>query len=145
MDIGRNIVLRGTRTENLCLYKVNIRPVFPKEQVEFNYLEGKELLQLYNEFCTKVQNSLPRFERWGHHDKRHVKNLLMKEKNIKLTQEAEVCEPYIYGKAHRLPFGLREKHSKPVHLKCVNLLVNLFRRRDTCVVIDNYAKFRYGF
>ena len=48
-------------------------------------------------------------ERFGHQDKRHVKMLLEREMNIKIPAVKEICEPCIFGKAHRKPFGSRKK------------------------------------
>lgn len=56
---------------NGSLYKANVRPGFPKEEVEVNAPEDKESLQLYH-------------ERWGHQDKHHLRNIIMKEFNVKL-------------------------------------------------------------
>lgn len=53
------------------MYKAGIYPVFPTEQAEVNALEGKALLQLYR-------------ERWGHQDKRHGRQMLINEFDVRV-------------------------------------------------------------
>jgi hypothetical protein len=38
-------------------------------------------------------------ERFGNQDKRHTKNILEKEFQIKVKVDSSVCEPCMYGKA----------------------------------------------
>ncbi|KAF2887152.1 hypothetical protein ILUMI_19021, partial [Ignelater luminosus] len=52
-------------------------------------------------------------ERWGHQDKRHVRTMLQREMGINVLLKKDLCEPCVYGKAHRLPFGHRKSSSKP--------------------------------
>ncbi|GBO19176.1 hypothetical protein AVEN_198443-1 [Araneus ventricosus] len=59
-------------------------------------MENNYLLQLYH-------------ERWGHQNKRHIKDMIQKELGIRIHLDNKPCEPCIYGKAHRFPFGTRKK------------------------------------
>lgn len=138
LKINNNIVLQGERALNGSLYKADLQPVYPKEQVEVNVLEDKAVLQLYH-------------ERWGHQDKRHVREMLKKELEVslKLPLVTETCEPCIYGKAHKLPFGHRRKCTKPGELMSVDVcgpFDESFQKKKYLVLFkDNYTKFRYGF
>lgn len=62
--------------------------------------------------------------------------------------EKKLCEPCIYGKAHRLPFGRRETVSKAGELVSTDvygLFPESFQKNRYLVIFkDNYTKFRYG-
>ena len=60
-------------------------------------------------------------ERWGHQDKQHVKKMLQKELGINVKIDRELCEPCVYGKAHRLAFGTIPKASAPGELISTDL------------------------
>lgn len=82
---------------SITLYEANFAPIAPKEEINLSTtLNDSSVLQLYH-------------ERWGHQDKCHVKEMLERELNIKVKLDKEICEPCIFGKAHRLPFGSRRK------------------------------------
>lgn len=52
----------------------------------------------------------------GPQDKRHVCKFL-KEKEIEVNMDSEICEACIHGKMHRLSFGRRTEHpNKPGEL-----------------------------
>lgn len=60
---------------------------------------------------------------------------MLKELGIEVRLEKELCEPCVYGKAHRLSFGHREKASRAGELISadVSFVVhsrNLFKRID---------------
>lgn len=88
-------------------------------------------------------------ERWGHQDKRHVKVMLEKELDIKVGSDKGLCESYIYGKAHRLPFGHRERASKAGELVSADvcgLFPESFQKNRYLIVFkDSYTKFDYAY
>lgn len=129
--------MSGVRSANGTLYKANIEPVIRKETVRLNIaIADSSMLQLYH-------------ERWGHQDKRHVKEMLLNELGINVKLDKQLCEPCIYGKAHRLPFETREKASKPGELMSTDVCSPLdesFGKKMYLVIFkDNYTKYRYGF
>ena len=94
-------VLSGAREVGGTLYKAAIEPIIPsiKEGVDVAD-SNSSMLQLYH-------------ERWGHQDKRYVQEMLRKELNFRVNLDSEICEPCVYRKTHHLPFGTREKATKP--------------------------------
>lgn len=98
-----------------------------------------------------VDNSLLQLypERWGHQDKRHIRKILEKELGISVSLDKEVCEPCVYGKAHRLSFGTRKKVSKPGELisadVCGPFDESFQKKRYLAVFKDSFTKFRYGY
>lgn len=135
LKINGQVRLVGSREVNGSLYKVAIKPLVPKQGADVNLVEEKsDLLQLYH-------------ERWGHQDKRHVKMKLKRDFNIEVKLNEEICEPCTYGKAHRLPFGTREKSSKPGEListdVCGAFDESFQKKRYFVLFKDNYTKFRY--
>ncbi|GFV84632.1 retrovirus-related Pol polyprotein from transposon TNT 1-94 [Trichonephila clavipes] len=104
LKVNDDVVLYGSRNVNGSLFEANFEPILPKEMIEVHtVIADSSLLQLYR-------------ERWGHQDKRHIRNMLEKELGIHIKLDKELCEPCIYGKAHRLSFGTREKASEPGEL-----------------------------
>ena len=75
--------------------------------------------------------------------------MLEKDLGIEVRLEKEFCEPCVYGKAHRLPFGHREKTSKVGELisadVCGPFEESFQKNRYLVVFKDNYTKFRYGY
>ncbi|VVC45114.1 Hypothetical protein CINCED_3A012230 [Cinara cedri] len=62
------------------------------KKIEINVTAArKSMLKLYH-------------KRWRHQNKRHVKKLLAKEKDIQIIVDREICEACVYSKAHCLPF-----------------------------------------
>lgn len=60
----------------------------------------------------------------------------------------KICEPCIYGKAHRLSFGIRKKTTKPGELMSTDvckLFHESFMIKYLIVFKDSYTKFRYGY
>lgn len=88
-------------------------------------------------------------ERWGHQDERHVREILKRELGITVKIVRETCEPCIFGKAHRLPFGTRVKATKPGELVLTDVVgpfcKSFGKKRFLVVFKDSYTKFRYGF
>lgn len=132
LKVEDKIVLYGKREVNGSLFKATIKPM--KINNEINIVEGRSLLQLYH-------------ERWGHQDKRYVKKKLEKELGIKIKLNEELCESCIYGKAHRLPFGTRERKNKPGELLsadvCGPFNESFQKKRYFVIFKDSYTKYRY--
>ncbi|GFS48760.1 retrovirus-related Pol polyprotein from transposon TNT 1-94 [Trichonephila clavipes] len=104
LKLNDDVVLYGSRNINGSLFKANFEPILPKEMIEVHtVIADSSLLQLYD-------------ERWGHQDKRQIRNMLEKELGIHIKLDKELCEPCIYGKTHRLSFGTKEKASEPGEL-----------------------------
>jgi hypothetical protein len=96
-------IVTGHRKRFGGLYHLNIKTVIPTDSVEVQTTTSEDMLQLYH-------------ERLGHQNKRHVKNVVLREMGIKLELNQNVCEGCQYGKAHRLKFGTRDRATKPAHL-----------------------------
>lgn len=94
--VNGSVVLSGVRERNGSLFKAQMKVISPESAQSVNAVDSCGLLQLYH-------------ERWGHQDKRHVKNKLEKELDVKVQLNNQMCKPCVYGKAHRLPFGTRKK------------------------------------
>ena len=81
--------------------------------------------------------------------KRHVQEMLKKELGIIVKVVREICEPCVYGKAHRLPFGTRKKSTRPGELFSTDVVgpfcESFSKKRFLVVFKDSYTKFRYGF
>ena len=102
-------VVHGIREMGGTLFKAQIRSVIPANLTVNAMVEDDSTLQLYQ-------------ERWGHQDKNHIKNLLKKELDVDVrVNKNTVCESCIYGKAHRQPFGTRDKAEKPGELMQADL------------------------
>ncbi|GFU51041.1 uncharacterized protein TNCV_2757141 [Trichonephila clavipes] len=70
LKVNDDVVLYGSRNVNGSLFKANLKPILPKEMIEVHtVIADSSLLQLYH-------------ERWGHQDKRHIRNMLEKELGI---------------------------------------------------------------
>ena len=137
LKINNKAVLYGTRNISGGLYKVHMEVLLPDNPVEVNIATKTDsILQLYH-------------ERWGHQDKRHIKNVLRKEMNLKVELDNQLCEPCIYGKAHRLKFGRRQKAEKPGELLSTDVCgpfdESYKRYRYYVAFKDHFTKFRYVF
>ncbi|KMQ84496.1 retrovirus-related pol polyprotein from transposon tnt 1-94, partial [Lasius niger] len=138
LEVDGKTVLCGDRKVCGTLYKAAIKPITPEKKTEINAADtDSSTLQLYH-------------ERLGHQDKRHVKMLLEKELGIKVKLNKEPCEPCIFGKAHRLPFGTSWKEAaEPGELMSTDVcgpFDESFKKKRYLVVFkDSYTKFRYGF
>ena len=76
-----------------------------------------------------------------------MKNLLQKELGINVKLGREICEPCVYGKAHRLAFGTRIKASQQGELIAIDLCVpsdvSFGKKKYMAVFTDVCTKFRY--
>jgi len=102
-SVNGSTVLTGTREQYGTLYQTNMKSVPPENKSTVNVAESSDMLQLYH-------------ERWGHQNKQHIKKKLEKELDLKVKLDNKICEPCVYGKAHRLPFGTRKPASAPGEL-----------------------------
>ena len=137
LEVDGKVILCGVRKVYGTLYKAAIKPIIPESDTKVNVaVADSSMLQLYH-------------ERWGHQDKRHVKEMLEKEVGIKVKLDKELCEPCIYGKAHRLPFGTRKRATQPGELMSADVCGpfddSFTKKRYLVVFRDSYTKFRYGF
>ena len=131
--LKKQVWLEGNRKVGGSLYKVNFRVLVPHE---VNAAVNENTLQLYH-------------ERWGHQNKRFVKEKLRNDLGIDVKMDQAICEPCIYGKMHRQSFGTRQKVSKPGELMSADV-VGPFKEsfgKNKYVVIfkDSYSKFCFGF
>ena len=86
-------------------------------------------------------------ERWGHQDKRHVKEMLKRLMDIDVKLDRELCEPCVFGKAHHLPFGTRQKATRAGEListdVCGPFEESFQKKRYFVVFKDSFTKYRY--
>lgn len=137
LDVNGKTYLEGDRERHGTLYKAKMKTIIPNQICDVNVaVVDSSLLQLYH-------------ERWGHQDKRHIIQLLQRELGIRVKNETELCEPCIYGKAHRLPFGTRIKTTKPGDLVTADVCgpfdESFGKRRYLVLFKDSFTKFRYGY
>lgn len=125
-------MVTGSRKNEGNLYKANFVVIPREESVNVT----TDMLQLYH-------------ERWGHQDKKHVKQKLECDMNVKVKLDGKMCEDCIYGKSCRLPFGTNRRVSKPGELISTDLIGPFHESFSgyTYVVIfkDAYTKYRYSF
>ena len=133
-SVNEQVVLCGYREEHGSLYKAAIRAI--KREEEVSVVQNRSLLQLYH-------------QRWGHQDKNHVKRMLEKEMGFKIQNQEEVCEPCVYGKLTKLPFGRRQTSSRAGELLSVDLCgpfpASFSGFKYLAVYKDDYSKFKFGF
>ncbi|KAJ0171987.1 hypothetical protein K1T71_012750 [Dendrolimus kikuchii] len=92
--------LIGHRKCNGGLYKLDLKAIIPTNHIQVNVVTSQEdLLQIYH-------------ERFGHQNPRHVRSLVKRELGIDIPCDGLKCEGCIYGKAHRLKFGKRERATR---------------------------------
>jgi transposase InsO family protein len=106
LDIDGETKIVGKRELKGGLYKLQFKTVPSSKMsntIEVNALTGTNMLQVYH-------------ERYAHQDKRHVKAVVKREFGITLPDDNVKCEACIFGKAHRLPFGRRERATTPGEL-----------------------------
>ena len=128
-------VLAGARHVGSGLYKIALRMIMPEKPVEMNMISSDDTLQLYH-------------ERMGHQNKRHIKKVIEEELGIKVDVNSEICEGCMYGKAHRLRFGTRERAKAPGELihadVCGPFEVPSARGYRYFVLFkDDFSRFRY--
>jgi transposase InsO family protein len=137
LEVNGKTVLCGSRVKGGTLYKAAIEPVIPGKEERVSIAKtSNSTLQLYH-------------ERWGHQDKQHVRQMLKSELGIDVKLVRDICEPCVFGKAHRLPFGTRVKTTKPGELFSTDVVgpfcESFSKKRFLVVFKDSYTKFRYGF
>jgi transposase InsO family protein len=137
LEVNGKTVLCGSRVKGGTLYKAAIEPVIPGKEERVSIAKANNsTLQLYH-------------ERWGHQDKQHVRQMLKSELGIDVKPVRDICEPCVFGKAHRLPFGTRVKTTKPGELFSTDVVgpfcESFSKKRFLVVFKDSYTKFRYGF
>lgn len=119
---------------NGTLYKVDFSSVTVNQSVTFSVDNFK--LQLYH-------------EKWGHPDKRHVKKKLENEIDIRVKDYNEICEPCVFVRSSRLPFGRRKAAKVPGELISADVggpFSSSFRGYKYIVVYnDDYSKFCYSY
>ncbi|KAL0849419.1 hypothetical protein ABMA28_013712 [Loxostege sticticalis] len=106
LDIDGVTRIVGKRELRGGLYKLQFKTIAPSKEsntIEVNAITGTNMLQVYH-------------ERFAHQDKRHVKALVKREFGIDLPEDSAKCEACIFGKAHRTPFGRRERAAIPGEL-----------------------------
>jgi hypothetical protein len=127
-------IVKGKHPTGGGLYKALIEPVMPERQIEINsVIVDDSTPQLYH-------------ERFGHQDKRYIRNILEKEFQIKVKVDSSVCEPCMYGKAHRLPFGRRNDLTIQELLSadvCDPFKLTFQGKSYVVLFKDNYSKYRY--
>jgi hypothetical protein len=126
-------VLVGTRENKGGLFKLAAQTILPSCP-EVNVISKGSLLQLYH-------------ERMGHQNKCHVKKVLKREFNIDVDLASELCEGFVYGKAHRLKFGTRVRATKPGELLhadvCGPFCYSFSNYRYFVLFKDDYSSFRF--
>lgn len=131
LTINGKLCVTGSRQKHGGLYKLNCRPVPPKESVMVNNVDT---LQLYH-------------ERMGHQDKRHVKRVIEREFDVKSKNSGSLCEGCIFGKTHRRKFGVREKAVSPgerIHSDvCGPFPLSCSKSRYFVLFKDEFSQYRY--
>jgi transposase InsO family protein len=133
--VNGQLVLHGTRQVGHGLYKVALRTVIPEKPEEVNMMSNDDLLQLHH-------------ERMGHQSKRHIKEVIKEEFGIKVEVDHDTCEGCMYGKAHRLKFGTRERATAPGQLMhadvCGPFETNSAKGYRYFVLFkDDFSRYRY--
>ncbi|KAM3964295.1 uncharacterized protein ACR2FA_001787 [Aphomia sociella] len=133
MKIGGKVTVTGNRERYGGLYKLNCK-VLPPVNMYVNLVQKVDMLQLYH-------------ERFGHQNKRHIKNLIDSELGIKMKDSEELCEGCIFGKTHRQKFGVRDKATKPgerIHSDVCGPFPSSFSKLRYFVLFkDEYTRHRF--
>lgn len=128
------VLIIGERQKEGGLFKLNVKSIRPKSPIEINYISQEDQLQLYH-------------ERLAHQSKAHVKKVMERELGIKLKLDREICEGCMYGKAHKLKFGTRERAKEPGELihgdVCGPFINSLSKNKYFVLFKDDFSKFRY--
>lgn len=121
MVLNGEVFVVGNRNHNGGLYKLQLKTILPKHPIHVNAVSTSSMLQLYH-------------ERFGHQNKRYIKDIVKRELGIDLKSDDIQCEGCIYGKAQRLKFGKRDRASMPGELI----------HADVCGPFpESYSKYRY--
>lgn len=81
-------------------------------------------------------------------DKRYVSSKIESELGLKVPADSDIYEPSQLGKAHRLPFGTRERVTYPGELSgdvCGPFDPSFNGRRYLIIIKDYYSRYRYCF
>lgn len=127
--------LKGSRQVGCGLYKVALRMIIPEKTTEVNMMSNEDLLQLHH-------------ERMGHQNKRHIKELIEREYGISVKVDHDTCEGCMYGKAHRLKFGRRERATTPGQLMHADVcgpieIKSAQGYRYFVLFKDDFSRYRY--
>ena len=126
--------LEGSRNRLGGLYRLHIRPIKPTIPTEVNAITSENVLQLYH-------------ERFGHQNKRHIKMILKRELGINVNIDSEICEGCVYGKAHVLKFGTRDRAKAPGELLhtdvCGPFQKSMSGYRYFVLFKDDYSRYRF--
>lgn len=97
-EIDGKVVLTGKRVCGNGLFKLNVVNIsqFSNTPSVNAVTNPAKTLQLYH-------------ERMAHQDKRHIKNVIKQELGIETSVDSELCEGCVYGKAHKLKYGKRDR------------------------------------
>lgn len=133
--VNGKLALKGARQVGCGLYKVALRMLIPEKTTEVNMMSNDDLLQLYH-------------ERMGHQNKRHIKELVEREYGIKVEVDHDTCEGCMYGKAHRLKFGSRERATTPGQLMHADVCGPIETKsaqgyRYFVLFKDDFSRYRY--
>lgn len=139
LTVNGAVRLAGERKPHGGLYKLKlkvIKPSYNKEAntIQVNAVTGENLLQLYH-------------ERFAHQNTRHVIELVKRKFGVQLKPDNVTCEACVYGKAHRLKFGTRERATKPGELihadVCGPFPPSGSKYRYFVAFKDDFSSFRY--
>jgi hypothetical protein len=87
-------------------------------------------------------------ERWGRQDKQHVRKMRKSDLGIDVKLVRDICEPCVFGKTHRLPFGTRVKTTKPGQLLSTDVVgqfcASFNKKRFLAVFKDSYCTRRFA-
>lgn len=130
--VNGEVKVNGTRKIKGGLFKMNLKCVIPKQEV--NRLVS-DPLQLYH-------------ERLVHQNKTHVRQVIEQELGLKVKNtHSEICEGCIYGKAHRHSFGTRIRATKPGELihtdLCGPFPYSISKLRYYILFKDDYTHYRH--
>ena len=132
IKIGGRITAKGNRVRYGGLYKLILKTIPPV--VSINLVDKIDMLQLYH-------------ERMGHQNKKHVKKIIERELGIKTADDGNICEGCIFGKAHRLKFGVRERTKQPgeiIHTDICGPFTNSKSKyRYFCLFKDDFTRYRH--
>ena len=134
LKVNGQIKLMGYRERYGGLYKLKVKVLTPNVQI--NALTMSNQLQLYH-------------ERFGHQNKRHVKEVIQREFGIKIKSkdDEQLCQGCVYGKAHRNKFRTRERATCPGQListdVCGPFPYSISNYRYYVLFKDDFSRFRH--
>lgn len=137
-EVNGKVVLHGKRTTKNGLYRLDIENSNnsnPASEPTASSMTGAgRLLQLYH-------------ERFAHQNKKHTKDVIERELGIKVSNDSDLCEGCVYGKAHRLQFGERKRATFPgevIHTDICGPFEKSFSGYRYFVLFkDDFTRFRF--